>query len=178
MICTPQGKVIGSVSGGCVEGAVDDRAQEALQYGTTVPERYGISDDAGAIGLTCAGTIEILVERVDHSSFPESEELLTHRRAGTTVALATLLDAASAPGSGRHLVCWADGTGGSSALDEEIAREARHLLARGRSDVIRARTDAANGTAGGLRVFVNCLTPPPRMPVYGANERRRHKERR
>ncbi|MFF5106475.1 XdhC family protein [Streptomyces sp. NPDC000134] len=85
MICTPQGKVIGSVSGGCVEGAVDDRAQEALQYGTTVPERYGISDDAGAIGLTCAGTIEILVERVDRSSFPESEALLTHRRAGTAV---------------------------------------------------------------------------------------------
>ncbi|GGQ40204.1 xanthine dehydrogenase accessory factor [Streptomyces griseomycini] len=178
MVCTPQGKVTGSVSGGCVEGAVYDKAQEALRYGTAALERYGVGDDdAGAVGLTCGGTIEVLVERVDRSSFPELEDLLTHRRAGTAVALATLLDDASAPGSGRHLVCWADGTSGStgsSALDEEIAREAKRLLAQGRSGVIRPTTAATdgpkNGTAGSPRVFVNCLTPPPRMLIYGAND--------
>ncbi|QNP75266.1 XdhC family protein [Streptomyces roseirectus] len=162
MVCTPRGTVVGGVSGGCVEGAVYDRAQEVLRDGGAVLERYGIGDgDAGAVGLTCGGTIEVFVERVDRSSFPELGVLLAHRRAGTAVALATLLD----DGRGGHLVCWADGTSGSTgsgALDEEIAREARRLLARGRSGIVRPTS--------GPRVFVNCLTPPPRLLVYGAND--------
>ncbi|MGW5548591.1 XdhC family protein, partial [Streptomyces sp. NPDC003998] len=59
------GTVIGSVSGGCVEGAVYDLCQEALRTKESVIERFGYSDeDAFTVGLTCGGTIEVLVTPV------------------------------------------------------------------------------------------------------------------
>jgi xanthine dehydrogenase accessory factor len=58
--------VLGSVSGGCVEGAVYELSLEVCQTGTPVLETYGVSDDdAFAVGLTCGGIIDIFVERVD-----------------------------------------------------------------------------------------------------------------
>jgi xanthine dehydrogenase accessory factor len=190
MICAPDGTVSGSVSGGCVEGAVHELAQQAVADGTPVLERYGVSEgDAGAVGLTCGGTIEVLVERVDRQSFPELGVLLAHLRSATPVALATVVEDDRAR-QGTHLVCWADGTAGStgsSALDGLTARAARRLLAQGRSGTVRpasAGADSESGadfeigadfdsgahSGGGPRVFVNCLVPPPRMLVYGANE--------
>src|SRR3954469_6266416 len=60
-----EGTVIGSVSGGCVEGAVYDLCVQALQDGETVVERFGYSDeDAFAVGLTCGGIIDIMVTPV------------------------------------------------------------------------------------------------------------------
>ncbi|MGE6736940.1 XdhC family protein, partial [Streptomyces sp. NPDC059900] len=57
-----QGTAIGSVSGGCVEGAVYDLCVQALQDGQVVRERFGYSDeDAFAVGLTCGGELEVLV---------------------------------------------------------------------------------------------------------------------
>src|SRR3954466_11504134 len=57
-----EGTVIGSVSGGCVEGAVYELCLRALQDGETVLGRVGYSDeDAFAVGLTCGGIIDILV---------------------------------------------------------------------------------------------------------------------
>ncbi|WP_329352101.1 XdhC family protein [Streptomyces sp. NBC_01261] len=59
------GTVIGSVSGGCVEGAVYDLCVRALQDGEPVRERFGYSDkDAFAVGLTCGGVIDVLVTPV------------------------------------------------------------------------------------------------------------------
>ncbi|MEV4230278.1 XdhC family protein, partial [Streptomyces bobili] len=59
------GTAIGSVSGGCVEGAVYDLCRGALADGEPVLERFGYSDDdAFAVGLTCGGVIDILVTPV------------------------------------------------------------------------------------------------------------------
>jgi xanthine/CO dehydrogenase XdhC/CoxF family maturation factor len=61
-----RGDVAGSVSGGCVEAAVYDEAQDAIATGRARLVRYGISDaDAISVGLTCGGTITIFVERLD-----------------------------------------------------------------------------------------------------------------
>lgn len=172
MICAPDGTVSGSVSGGCVEGAVHELAQQAVQDGTTALERFGVSDDdAGAIGLTCGGTTEVLVERVDRQSFPELGILLSHLRSATAVAVATVVEP-DRSGQGAHLVCWADGTAGSTgspALDREAAAAARRLLAQGRSGTVRL-SSAGPDAGSGPRVFVNCLASPTRMLVYGANE--------
>ena len=60
------GRVAGSVSGGCVEGAVFDVAQQVLDDGRPRLVTYGISDEqAFSVGLTCGGTIEVFVERLD-----------------------------------------------------------------------------------------------------------------
>ncbi|MFA6577379.1 MAG: XdhC family protein, partial [Nocardioides sp.] len=56
MLVTSDGEAVGSVSGGCVEGAVYDLAESVMVSGAPVLERYGVSDDdAFAVGLTCGG---------------------------------------------------------------------------------------------------------------------------
>ncbi len=65
MVISGTGEIQGSVSGGCVEGAVVAEALDAMEAGHAVTLEYGISDgDAFAVGLACGGTIRILVEPV------------------------------------------------------------------------------------------------------------------
>ncbi|EPX79221.1 XdhC family protein [Litoreibacter arenae] len=83
-----QGDIMGSVSGGCVEGAVVVEAMDALDDGTPRLLEYGVSDDeAFAVGLACGGTIRVLVEPVG-SAMPEPmlAELVTARAASHPVA--------------------------------------------------------------------------------------------
>ncbi|MER0244682.1 XdhC family protein, partial [Streptomyces sp. HSW2009] len=59
------GEAVGSVSGGCVEGAVYELCRQALDDGHSIVERFGYSeDDAFAIGLTCGGAIDVLITPV------------------------------------------------------------------------------------------------------------------
>ena len=70
MLVTAGGEAVGSVSGGCVEGAVYELATQVKEDGDPVLVRYGISDDdAFAVGLTCGGIIDIFVEPVSRQSF-------------------------------------------------------------------------------------------------------------
>jgi xanthine dehydrogenase accessory factor len=66
MAVSEEGEVAGSVSGGCVEGAVVATALEVLETGEPCLETYGYSDDdAFAVGLTCGGTIHLFIEPLD-----------------------------------------------------------------------------------------------------------------
>src|SRR5436305_7873308 len=70
MLVGPDGEAVGSVSGGCVEGAVYELAQEVRERGVPVLQRYGISDDdAFAVGLTCGGVLDVFVEKVSAVTF-------------------------------------------------------------------------------------------------------------
>ena len=65
MVVSEAGGIAGSVSGGCIEGAVFEEAQSVLEDGRPKRLRYGISDEqAWAVGLTCGGEVEVLVERI------------------------------------------------------------------------------------------------------------------
>jgi len=65
MAVSEAGGIAGSVSGGCIEGAVFEEAQSVLEDGRPKRLRYGISDEqAWAVGLTCGGEVEVLVERI------------------------------------------------------------------------------------------------------------------
>ena len=65
------GEVAGSVSGGCVEGAVVAEALEAPQEGGTRLLEFGVSDDeAFAVGLACGGRIRVMVEPVRDGDLP------------------------------------------------------------------------------------------------------------
>ena len=73
MLLGPDGEAVGSVSGGCVEGAVYELSGEVVATGVPVLQRYGVSDDdAFAVGLTCGGILDVFVERVDAQSFPRA----------------------------------------------------------------------------------------------------------
>lgn len=61
-----QGEFVGSVSGGCVEGAVIQQAQEIMRDGAPRLLEFGVSDDqAWEVGLACGGTVHVFVERLD-----------------------------------------------------------------------------------------------------------------
>ncbi|MCA6090661.1 XdhC family protein [Streptomyces sp. SCA3-4] len=156
------GTALGSVSGGCVEGAVHELCRAALASGMPVLERFGYSDDdAFAVGLTCGGEIDVLVAPVG----PVAAAALAAAASGETVALARVVT--GPPGTlGRALLVRPDGTGegtlgGSSALDDAARDAARTLLAEGRT--------ACTGLPGhGVTLLVECSVPPPRMLVFGA----------
>src|SRR6185312_5354965 len=90
MLVGPEGEAVGSVSGGCVEGAVYELAESVLSQGDSVLARYGVSDDdAYAVGLTCGGIMDVFVERVSQQTFPELGEVAADVEAGHPVAVAT-----------------------------------------------------------------------------------------
>jgi xanthine dehydrogenase accessory factor len=71
LVVTKSGKMQGSVSGGCVEGAVFETAMQVLESGEPRLVSYGISDEMGwEVGLSCGGTIEVFVEPLVASGTP------------------------------------------------------------------------------------------------------------
>ena len=98
-------EVVGSVSGGCVEGAVYELSLDVCQTFDPVLQTYGVSDDdAFAVGLTCGGIIDIFVERVDQASFPELGQIAAAVERGEPVAVATVI---AGPGQiGARRVIW------------------------------------------------------------------------
>ncbi|MEO0719613.1 MAG: XdhC family protein [Pseudomonadota bacterium] len=87
MVVSGAGEMMGSVSGGCVEGAVVVEAMEALEDGAPRLLEYGVSDgDAFAVGLACGGTIRVLVEPVGPAMPTEMLEALVAARAARTPA--------------------------------------------------------------------------------------------
>ncbi|MCS0600073.1 XdhC family protein [Streptomyces sp. LP11] len=172
------GEVIGSVSGGCVEGAVYELAREVLASGESALVTYGVSDDdALAVGLTCGGIIEILVRPAGAGRFPGLAGVLDAIRAGRPVAVASLLPAEgggaepepTAAPSGRLIVTpsGTEGTLGDAGLDTAVTERAQGLLAQGGTDVVRVGR-AGEERRDDVSVFVESFAPPPRMLVFGA----------
>src|SRR3954470_12199643 len=105
MLVGPDDTAVGSVSGGCVEGAVYELSQEVVDSGAPVLQRYGISDDdAFAVGLTCGGILDVFVERVDPATFPKLGEVAADVAAGQPVAVCTVIEHPSPERVGRRLV--------------------------------------------------------------------------
>ena len=172
MLVGPDGTAVGSVSGGCVEGAVYELATSVLTGERPGPvlQRYGVSDDAAfTVGLTCGGIIDIFVEAVSQRTFPEFAALGASVAAGEPVALATVC--AGRPDQlGRHLVVWTSrsaGSLGTDRLDDAVRDDARGLLASGRTATVTYGPDGQR-RGEGLSVFVSCFAPAPRMLVFGA----------
>ncbi|MER6474210.1 XdhC family protein [Streptomyces collinus] len=168
------GTVVGSVSGGCVEGAVYDLCQEALRTGETLTERFGYSDDdAFAVGLTCGGTIEVLITPV-RGRAPARTVLTSALSAAARGERAALARVARGPAEllGHALLIRDDGTyegglGGHPELDRTAAAEARALLEAGRTGTVEVSADGSH-CPGGLTLLVESRVPPPRMIVFGA----------
>ena len=175
MLVGPGGEAVGSVSGGCVEGAVYELAQQVLGDRRAVLQRYGVSDeDAFAVGLTCGGILDVFVEVVDQQSFPELGGVAADIEAGRAVAVATVVQHDDVSRVGRRLVIHAEGSGlpvsgtlGSGRADDAVVADARGLLATGRSETLHYGPDGQR-RGEGMAVFVTSYAPRPRMLVFGA----------
>lgn len=165
------GTAIGSVSGGCVEGAVYDLCRQALRDGGPLTERFGYSDeDAFAVGLTCGGTIDVLVVAFS-AGRAVHDAALSAAAGGEPVALARV---ARGPAAllGRALLVRPDGSyrgglGGGPELDRTARAEARALLDAGRTGTVELSEDGTH-CPGGVTLLVESAVPPPRMIVFGA----------
>jgi xanthine dehydrogenase accessory factor len=171
MAVSAAGEAIGSVSGGCVEGAVYELASQVTATGQPVLQRYGISDDdAFAVGLTCGGIIDIFVEPASRESFADLGEIAHAVREGIPVAVATIIEGPGAVGARR--IIWEDGRttgtlGAGDRLDQAVDDDARGMLAQGLTAVRRYGPDGER-RRDELAVFVQSFAPAPRMLVFGA----------
>jgi xanthine dehydrogenase accessory factor len=169
LLVSSDGRLAGSVSGGCVEGAAYEEVERARTDGRSRVIRYGISDEqAWDVGLACGGTIDVLVEPALRPEVVEAARALGRAvitplpgdEPGPAFGPAT-------PGAGEPqpvpLVGAADGTlqgtTGDRATDAKLARDAADALLRGRSRSVEA---------GGRTYFVEAFARRPRLVVVGA----------
>jgi len=171
MLAAADGRLAGSVSGGCVEGAAFEQISSARQDDRARVIRYGISDEqAWDVGLACGGTIDVLVEpRL------RPEIAAASRSAGVCVAIPLPADAPSAefgpvtPGDGEappSVVLVAEdgtltGSLGSAAADAALRVVALKALDRGESGTVEIE---------GRQVFLEAYPVKPRLVVVGAVE--------
>lgn len=176
MLVTHEGEAIGSVSGGCVEGALYDLGQEVLSTGEPVLETYGVSDDdAFSVGLTCGGILEVFVERVDSSTWPELDGIVRSVAADEPVAVATVVRSVDPDQIGRHVVVRPDadhgsvveGSLGTQRFDDTVAADALGMLESGTTGFIHYGPSGER-MGEGVDVFVNSMAPAPRMYIFGA----------
>jgi len=172
MAVTVDSDVRGSVSGGCVEGAVVVEALEVLESDQHRMVTFGYSDDeAFAVGLTCGGTIHLFLEPFDPEPAGWFVQLHDDLRAEVPVALATVIEG---PGVGSKLLVRDAAEGpavlggvGDVDLDRVIERDARGELAAGRSG-LRHYGEHGEAREGVVSVFIESFAPPPRMVIFGA----------
>jgi len=174
-----EGEAVGSVSGGCVEGAVYELCQAAILSGEPVLERFGYSDeDAFAVGLTCGGILDVFVQPIVPGADPGLDAGIAYIASGTPVALARVIEGPTAL-LGATVSVTADTHHGQlspapttvAALERAAVTEARAMLDAGRTGRIvlgldgRPCDEAGQGT---VTFFVESYVPAPRMLVFGA----------
>ncbi|MGP4006947.1 XdhC family protein [Streptomyces sp. 4N124] len=169
------GNAVGSVSGGCVEGAVYELCREILaDSGAPARARFGYSDDdAFAVGLTCGGEIDVLLQRVDPVDQPHLAVALDEVRRGRPAAVAQVVDGPEEL-LGRSLCVLGDGSAydgtlGSAREDRAVAAQARALLRAGRTGLVEVGGDA-DTCPERLSLLVHTRAPRPRMLIFGAGD--------
>jgi xanthine dehydrogenase accessory factor len=170
MVIDEHGQIEGSITGGCVEGAVVTEA-EAIMAGERGPGilTYGISDElAGTVGLMCGGIVHIFISEPAGADGQTELAALESHAEGRPAAVATLLDGEQA---GARLTVTEDivtGTlAGSELLDRNVAREAQGLLEEGKTTVRRFGADGAT-LGDDQRVHIRAYALPPQMFIVGA----------
>lgn len=159
---TADGQIAGSVSGGCVEGAVVEAGIDVLESDRPRLLHFGVADEtAWEVGLACGGEIELFVESLDPALYAQARDWLQTGQAGVIATVVagpeTLL--------GRHLLLDESGAPAGSlglALDEAAVEVARAALLTGRP---RRATLAA--TPEPVELFLDVLQPPPTLVVVG-----------
>jgi xanthine dehydrogenase accessory factor len=195
MAVGPGGEVVGSVSGGCVEGAVYDLCLDVTETGRPVLARYGVSSESAfEVGLTCGGTIEVFVAPLSRQAWPGFESFARQVLGkgnslpdggplASGVCLATVIAGPDGGDAlGRHLTLPVAGAGaderlaggglghdslGHGGLDAAVAADAVGQIAAGAS-AVREYGPRGERTGTGTQVFLQVFAPRPRLLVFGA----------
>lgn len=157
---TATGKMTGSVSGGCVEGAVIESGQQVLETGKPQLLHFGVADEtAWDVGLACGGTVDIFVQPLDRELF---QELHAIYKTGQTAASVTIIRSPdNLMGDG---LIWRDdhtlsGPFNDNILDSAVAA-ARFALSEGKSQRLLL-------PGGQIEVFAEVIAPPATLVIVG-----------
>ncbi|MET9030850.1 XdhC/CoxI family protein [Nocardia sp. NPDC004168] len=173
MIVSSDGTVWGSVSGGCVEGAVYDIAMDSLKSGKPSLHRFGVSDEAALnVGLTCGGIIDIFIQSFTDASFTAWWPLHNAVDCGRPVALATVIEHPRGELVGRQVVIESSTEFGTFGDEDDrifakICEQARMMLSSGHRSALTYRGRSRDFGAN-IEVFVETSLVAPRMIIVGA----------
>ena len=169
MLVDDRTNIEGSVTGGCVEGALVEEAQRILGGESARIVTYGVSDEeAAGVGLMCGGTVRVFVHEHRGDALEALDAVAGARAADEPVAVATLLDGDQA---GAKMAILGDrvvgGLGVTELLDRSVQRDARGQLDEG---ISRLRRYGAGGEVMGadLAVYIQAFSTQPRMVIFGA----------
>ena len=162
LLYTADGRLAGSVSGCCVEGAAAQEIDQVRTTGRSKVVHYGISDDlAWSVGLACGGMLDVLVE-------PAVPEEVVHAADGpggtvviTPLPAADEVEQAPAPRLVYEAATGLGGTTSDADVDQQLAAAARDALLRGTSRTLEA---------GGREYFLEAFPVPVRLVIVGAVE--------
>lgn len=171
MLVLADGTVVGSVSGGCVEGAVYEIGRQVLDDGVPVLEEFGYSDaDAFAVGLTCGGILTVFVQRIDPGQAGEVAGIVDDIDAGRPVSWVSVVRHPDPDWLGRRVVVRPDsheGSLGERFADHAVVSDVRGVLATGDSRLMHFG-DGGERMGNEMEIFVSTFQPPARMLIFGA----------
>ena len=166
LLISETGEMVGSVSGGCVEGAVATEARSVIETGAPKRLSYGITDDeAWAVGLSCGGELEVFVERVapDKGNIKEIQTAIEDQE---PLVVATVT-AGEHAGRKALFYCQGKQSGslGKGDLNEQVAQQARLALEQ---NTCRFLEDVDTSGSESSEIFLDVLAPQPRLIIIGA----------
>lgn len=158
-----RGGIAGSVSAGCVEGAVILEAREVMRRGVSKQLEYGVADEtAWGVGLACGGTIKIFVE--PGFALDNLYPAIKHHLAGNIPFV--MVSVLRGPQDLMHKKCLVDSKGGVqgdlviSGQMDLVINQSLSFLSSGKSKTLKL--------PNGIELFVEVYPPPPRLIIIGA----------
>jgi xanthine dehydrogenase accessory factor len=159
MAVTSDGRMSGSVSGGCVENAVVQTAMDILKTGQSQLLHFGVADEtAWEVGLACGGSIDVFVKRLDTKFFEQLRSLLMREASG--VLLTVIRGDEKNPG--HEMLITEDGIVYGSLgneWDATVLNLAREVLSHGASQSVLLSEN--------VEVFMEAILPPTTLVVVG-----------
>lgn len=159
MAMTPDGKITGSVSGGCVEGAVYETGVDVLKSNRPQLLHFGVADEtAWEVGLACGGSIDIFVKPLDTEFFKPLRSVLVEEKNGVLVTVVRGPDELL----GREMLVRDDGSVTGTVSDElnpQVMNLANETLAKGESRRVQLNDD--------VEAFMEVILPPPTLIAVG-----------
>lgn len=182
MLVTASGEVAGSLSGGCVEGAVFEACLAALESGVPSREHYGLADDdAFAVSLPCGGTLEVLIQPFyppAGGQGPEAAVLAAAARAPSAALVRRIDDDAAAciavanplefdpEGIHAELVAML----GDASVARSAAAQLGALIRAGHTGIVRLDAGKTGCSGHAIELLVETRIPAPRLVMFGAND--------
>jgi xanthine dehydrogenase accessory factor len=169
MLVTPEGKIIGTVGGGCLEADVWTEAREVMEAGKSRIQKFVLTEKyAGESGLNCGGVVEILTEPLPERGQDVFRRILELKESGRRGTLATILtDHPDYPEGRRKLLLTDDGAMvgslGDSALEGFVVQRGQDVL-RGENFAIESYATSSGDT---LEIFLEPVLPTPTVWVFG-----------